>query len=119
MRKFLRITIPIALIIVSLIYINSAFYSSWVSGGPPNNYPEAWAYRSFRHFFYGIGFVVFAITFFLATKPIAKNIVAKCIIGSAVALSLFATPHIDKFIDIDSCLDRGGRWSEVYHKCER
>ncbi len=119
MTRFLRIVLPIIFLVVSAIYINSAVFSVWVVGGPPNYYPETWEYRSIRHFYYGIGFVIIALTIFLALKTNAKRIKAKCIIGSLVALFLFATPHIKKFIDIDSCLDQGGRWNEAHHKCEK
>ena len=119
MKKILRITIPIILIVVAIIYFNSAFFSAWISGGPPNDYPEAWAYRSFKHFYYGLGFIVFAITLFIALKPNAKRIKTECVIGLVLAFILFTTPQVKNFIKIDSCLDQGVRWNENYHKCEK
>ena len=119
MKKILRVTLPIIFIIVAAIYFNSAVFSAWVSGGPPNDYPEAWAYRSFRHLFYGIGFIIFAITVFLSFKAEAKGSKIKLIIGLLIELSLFAIPHISKFLEVDSCLDQGGRWNVTYHRCEK
>lgn len=119
MMKFLRIILPIIFIIVAAIYFNSAVFSAWVAGGPPNDYPEAWAYRSFRHLFYGIGFIVFAITIFLSLKPEAKRIKVKWTIGLLIGLCIFATPHISKFLEIDSCIDQGGKWNKKYHRCEK
>ena len=119
MKKIIRIIIPLILLVVAVLYINSAFFSAWVSGGPPNDYPEAWAYRSLRHLFYSVGFIILAITTFLTLKPKAKKTKIKCIIGVLVALCLFTTPHIKKFLEIDDCLDQGGRWNEEFHRCEK
>jgi hypothetical protein len=119
MRKFLRIILPIMFLVVSAIYLNSAVFSAWVSGGPPNDYPEAWEYRSIRHFFYGVGFIFIALTIFIALKAKAKRIIIKCATGSLIALILFGWPHFKLFIDIDSCLDQGGRWNKEFHKCEK
>ena len=106
-------------IIFAAIYLNSAVFSAWVSGGPPTDYPEAWAYRSFRHLFYGFGFILFAITVFLSLKAEAKGSKVKLIIGFLIGLSVFAIPHISKFLEVDSCLDQGGKWNAIYHRCEK
>jgi len=119
MKKILRILIPIILIVVAIIYLNSAFFSAWVSGGPPNDFPEAWAYRSFSHFYYGFGFMVFAFTIFFTLKPNATRIKSKFVLGLVLAITLFAIPHIKNFMEVDSCLDQGGRWNEVYQRCEK
>lgn len=119
MKKLLRIGLPVVFLAIAGIYLSSAAYSVWVSGTPPNGYPEAWAYRSFRHLFYGIGFIIFATTAFISLKADAKRIKVTCIIGIIIALSLFSTPHMKKFLEIDGCLDQGGRWNEAYHRCEK
>ena len=104
---------------VSAIYLNSALFSAWVSGGPPNDFPRAWEYRSIRHFFYGLGFIFIAITILIALKAKAKRIIIKSITGSLIALSLFSYPHFKLFYDVDACLDQGGRWNKDFHKCEK
>ncbi len=119
MHIIFRIIIFIALLLVALLYLNSSFYSAWVSGGPPNDYPEAWAFRSFMHFFYCIGFLFSAITFFLVSKPNRTRMKLKLFIGLALTLIMFLTPSIKKNIEIDSCLDNGGKWNGKYHKCEK
>ena len=119
MKKYLRIVLPIILIVLAAIYFNSAFFSAWVSGGPPNDYPKAWAYRSFKHLFYGIGFIIFAATAILSLKSDTKRSKFKWIIGVLIGSSIFATPHIKKFLEIDSCLDQGGKWNETYYRCDK
>lgn len=119
MKLFLRIILPIVFVAIAAIYINSAAYSAWVSGGPPNDYPEAWAFRAMRHFYYGIGFIILALTIFLILKANAKRIKTKSIIGFLIALILFSAPHLIKFIDIDYCLDQGGKWNYDHHRCEK
>ena len=110
---------PIFFLLVSALYFNSAAGSAWVAGGPPTEYPKAWAYLAFRYSFYGIGFIIFAVTSFIALKPQAKRIKAKLIIGIFVAVCIFATPHIKKFVNIDACLDQSGRWSKATYSCEK
>jgi cell division protein FtsW (lipid II flippase) len=119
MKKYLRIILPIFLLAIACIYLYSAAYSAWAAYGPPSDYPDAWAFRSFRHFFYGIGFIIFAATVFISLKANAKRKKAKCIIGVILALCMFSTPHIKKFLEIDGCLDQGGRWNEDRHICEK
>ena len=119
MNKLIRIPILAMLIIAALVYFNSSIFSAWVSGGPPAEYPIAYAFRAYRHFFYGIGFIIFAITFFLISKPNASRIKLKLFIGISFALVIFAAPHTKKFFQIDACLDSGGKWNEKYHRCEK
>ena len=119
MNKILRISILAILIIVALVYFNSSLFSAWVSGGPPTDYPQAYAFRAYRHFFYGIGFIVIAITFFLVSKPKASQMKLKLFIGLTIALAIFSTPHIKKFFQVDACLESGGRWNEQYHRCDK
>jgi hypothetical protein len=65
------VLLPIIFLVVASLYFNRAVFSAEVSGGPQNAHPEAWAYRSFR-LFYGIGFIMFAVTIFLSLKPIGE-----------------------------------------------
>lgn len=119
MDRLLRIILPIIFLAIAAIYLNSAAYSAWVSGGPPNEYPEAWAYRAMRHFYYGLGFIAIALTIFLALKANAPRIKLKCAIGFIIGIVLFSVPHLKKFIEIDSCLDHGGKWNYSNHRCEK
>ena len=119
MKKVLRILLPIIFLVVAATYLNSAAYSAWVSGGPPNEHPDAWAYRSFKHFFYGIGFVIFAATIFISLKPSIKGRKLRWGVGLFLMLFMFATPHFKKHLEIDSCLDQGEKWNEAYHRCEK
>ena len=35
-----------------------------------------------------------------------------------LALAVRFIPYVSEFIEIDACLDRGGRWNDAEHRCE-
>jgi hypothetical protein len=57
------------LIFVGLVYLNGAFFSAWMSGGPPNPYRLAWERRA-------IGQLVFSVAAFVLAAASYKVIVA-------------------------------------------
>jgi hypothetical protein len=47
--KVLRWPIVILLLIGGLLYLNSALFNAWVSGGPPTPDPEIYKLRALKH----------------------------------------------------------------------
>ena len=47
--RALRWPIAILLFVGGLLYLNSALYNAWASGGPPTPYPEIYRRRFFIH----------------------------------------------------------------------
>ncbi len=93
-------------------------FAAWVSGGPPNKYPEAWAYMSLKSLCFGISTILLGIiAFLLIGREITKRkkiVSALLILIACVSLSY---PFAFKQIKIDSCLDSGGKWNEEETKC--
>ena len=105
-------------IVTAALYLNSAAFSAWVSGGPPTPYPEAWGQRALLHlclsgvFLFG-GIFIFRI---IKTFPSFRRFTIVLIIVSVLLLCI---PYIRAFIKSDACLDSGGRWNSLEFKCEK
>ena len=105
-------------IIIAALYLNSSIYSAWLSGGPPNEYPEAWAHRAFVHVCFSCAFLLLGIAIFRIAGSFPR--VGAVSTGLVlVALLLAVTPYVRVFLDQDSCLDGGGRWSYEGYRCEK
>lgn len=101
---------------IALLYLKSAVYSAWMSGGPPNPYPIGWSRRALGHLcfsaaalFIGIGLFRFILTF----PKVGRGALALLAIG----LILTAAPYIGRFVLADRCLDQGGSWSNQTIQC--
>lgn len=105
-------------LIIAALYLNSSFYSAWVSGGPPNDYPEAWAHRGLMHLCFSGACVLGAIVLFrvIGSYPRIGGVTVTLVV---VGLLLSSIPYIRAFLDSDSCLDSGGRWNDAEYRCER
>lgn len=104
---------------LGLLYLNSAAYSAWVSGGPPNDYSHAWAQRALVHFCFSISFLFSGPMAFAALKKdfSFKASKYKYLWAVVVAFSLIY-PHAREFFLIDSCLDGGGNWVKAHFECK-
>jgi hypothetical protein len=74
MSNFLRWIILILFLAGALLYLNSAMFSAWVSGGPPTEYPEAYLQQAVRHFYY---FVALASTGIWLSSPCERDLNSK------------------------------------------
>jgi hypothetical protein len=108
----------IACVSVALLLLNSALFSAWMSGGPPNPHPQGWARRS-------EALVLFALAAFVAGVALFPVVARFPSIGRIswglvlVAAALASAPFVARFVLIDSCLDQGGRWNHATLECER
>ena len=115
-RRLAKWLALIAFIIVALLYLNSAIYSAWVSGGPPNPYPLGWSRRAAGQLCFALAALSFGVGLFngIQTFPRAtKGSAAFIVLGALLALG----PYIGRFVLIDSCLDRGGSWNRETLQC--
>src|SRR5579872_869252 len=88
-----------ALVIVGVLYLNSAAYSAWAAGGPPTHYPHAWLHRAALHFGYAIAALCAAavVIFFLGgpttrvRRTIAAVLIAIAIAGLVVPRAIHTT----------------------------
>lgn len=103
---------------MAALYLNSAFFSAWVSGGPPTPYPEAWAQRSLVHLSLAGSLLLGGMAAFRAIGSF-PNFGGVTISLAMLALLILGAPHFHAFLHSDACLDSGGRWNGVEFKCER
>ena len=108
----------IGAIIMAALYLNTSIYSAWVSGGPPNDYPEAWAHRAFMHLCFSGAFLFLGVAIFRIAGSYPRVGGISIVFGVA-ALFIAGTPYIRAFLDSDKCLDSGGRWNYEEYRCEK
>lgn len=115
-RKIIRWLVLVVFVVLSLLYLNSAFYSAWVSGGPPNPYPIGWSRRALGHLCFALAALLIGIGLFKGIKTLpkfGKSSVAFVVIGALLAVA----PYIGRFVLIDACLDRGEKWNYEAIQC--
>ena len=103
-------------VVAALLYLNSAVYSAWVSGGPPNPYPLGWSRRALGHLCFALASLFIGIGLFIGIRTFPKpsnSSMASIIIG----VLLVASPYIGRFILIDGCLERGEKWNHEAIQC--
>ena len=120
-KKLVRLIIRwgglIGAIIMAALYLNSSIYSAWVSGGPPNEYPEAWAHRALMHLCFSGAFLLAGVAIFRVAGSFPSVGRISFALGVA-ALLIASTPYVRALLDSDSCLDSGGRWNYEEYRCE-
>jgi len=115
-RQVIRWFVLLTLLVVTLLYLNSAAYSAWVSGGPPNPYPLGWSRRAIGHLCFAFASLLIGIGLFRGIRlfPIlGRGTIAFIIIG----ILLVASPYVGRYILIDKCLDQGESWSYEGIQC--
>jgi hypothetical protein len=111
---------PLGLIALGVLYLNSALYSAWISGGPPNNYSIAWAHRALVHFGFSLSFLFSGPMVFAALKNGLNFWRSKYKYAwFLVVFVSLAYPQAKEYFLIDSCLDRGGQWNELHFECKK
>lgn len=104
--------------LLSLWLLNGAAFSAWMSGGPPNQYPDGWAMRSQAQLAWSIAVAIggFAAFRMLREFPTVRRLTL-VLLGAAAVLAVL--PTVIQFLQIDHCLDSGGRWNYQGLQCER
>ncbi len=121
-HSLLRSTIAWLVLFVAalgtLYLLNGAAFSAWMSGGPPNPYPQGWAMRSQAQLTWAVAVAVggFAVFRTLREFPRLRRLTIALL---AVSMGLAIFPSANKALQIDRCLDSGGRWNYEGRQCER
>jgi hypothetical protein len=119
-RNIIRWLLPLGLIALGLLYLNSTFFSAWVAGGPPNDYPHAWAQRALIHFGFSISLVASGLMAFVSLRTDFKWKVSKYkYLWLLILLIGLGYPKVREWVLIDKCLDSGGAWSYQYFECRK
>ena len=115
-RQVIRWCVLLGFIYLAYLYLNSAAYSAWVSGGPPNPYPIGWSRRALGHLFFSAAALFLGIGLFRGILTFPK-VGRGAIVLLALGLLLIAAPYIGRFVLTDRCLDQGGSWSNQTIQC--
>jgi len=120
MRQIIRWFLTLGFIALGLLYLNSAFFSTWAAGGPPTKYPHAWAQRALQHFGFSISLIATGIMAFIGLKKNynLKKSKYKYVWLVLLLLSL-GYPKAREWLLIDKCLDSGGAWNYEYFECQK
>lgn len=117
MRRVLSWLALVSLGAIALLLLNSALFSAWMSGGPPNPYADGWALRSLALLVWALTAAFGAAAFFHAIRR-ATRVGKASVIVLAACMTLVAVPFLVREVLIDKCLDNGGRWSAQALACE-
>jgi hypothetical protein len=118
LRSTLAWLVLCASVLVALFLLNGAVFSAWMSGGPPNPYPQGWAMRSQAQVTWALAVAVggFAAFKLIRELPVLRRLTVALAVVSG-ALGVF--PSVNEFLQVDRCLDGGGRWNHEGLQCER
>jgi hypothetical protein len=109
------------LLALALVGAASQLYGAascaWAAGGSPTSIPAWWLHRAEAHLCYAGVSLTVGVAAFLALR--AWRFTRASLLLAAVAVVLFATPHLREFWAVDICLDRGGRWNASAFACEK
>lgn len=102
----------------ALFFLNGAMFSAWMSGGPPNPYPEGWALRSQAQLVWALASAAAGVVaFFMVLRHPSIRRWQVLVLVAAVVLAVL--PFVTREVLIDQCLDDGGRWNHQGLQCER
>lgn len=98
----------LVLCVVSLFFLNNAFFSGWVAGGPPGPHKLGWERRALASLLLSGASLFGAIGAFRALGRLPKIGILSWLL-LALAGSLALAPFVTREFLVDTCLDNGGR----------
>ena len=108
------------LLIWTYLAVNHTLFSIWATVAPPSNkYPEAWAFEAYTWMGYSVARLCLAIAVAINLRQGFPYWRSKWnFVLVAIALTGLIWPRAQHMLEIDRCLDAGGRWHETYQRCE-
>lgn len=108
--------VSLGFVALAVLYLNAALFSAWMSGGPPNPYPQGWKHLAFGQLVTAMASFLLAIGSYKLIRPLpAWKRPALSLVVVGVAMS--AAPYFGRFVLQDRCLDQGGQWRNVTLEC--
>ena len=71
-RNLARWVALLVCVALALLYLNSAAYSAWLSGGPPTAIPQAWAHRALAHLCYSVAALLVGLALFRGIRSMPR-----------------------------------------------
>jgi hypothetical protein len=116
LQRIVGWVVSLGFIYLGLMYLNGAFFSAWMSGGPPNPHPLGWERRALGQLGFSLASFILAAGSYklIVSLPSWRRVpMVLVLIGFAIAV----TPLVGRFMLQDQCLDRGGQWSNLTLEC--
>ena len=116
--RILRWASLLLAIVAGLFFLNDAFFSAWVAGGPPSEHKLGWERRS-------QGSLALSLACFFTGAFLFRALIRLPKPGrlawlfAVIAAFLALAPFVAREVLIDNCLDSGGRWNRMSFECER
>jgi hypothetical protein len=120
-RRSVQVTaswvLMVGFVVLGLMYLNGAFFSAWVAGGPPNPHPLGWERRALGQLAFSLASFTLAVGSFMLVQalPVWKR---SWVILVLAGIVLAVSPYVGRLVLQDKCLDRGGQWSNLTLECE-
>ena len=103
---------------LSVAYLNGAFFSTWVAGGPPNENPLGWERRALGQLAFSAAAMLLSIGSYKLISRLPnwpRSSVALIATGIVLALS----PYAGRLMLQKNCLTQGGKWSNDHLICTK
>ena len=115
-----RWSLAIIAVAFALLSANQALFSISQTAGPAGSaYPEAWAYEARKWLGYTMAWLVTAVLAAINLRRGWPHLRSKWNIVLLIAVMLaVGYPRARHFLEVDACLDQGGRWSYEGQRCE-
>jgi hypothetical protein len=99
--------------------LNHALFAAWQTAAPPGyQHPEAWEYSAYLSTGHAVTLSCVGILVAINIRSRWPNLRSKWnlfLLGGALAALIW--PRAWHFMEIDACLDSGGRWDYEYQRC--
>jgi hypothetical protein len=87
---------------------------------PTNEYHEAWAFEVYRSFGSSVAFLCATVLAAINLRPRLPYLKNKWnVLFVSIALIAVVWPRAHHFLEVDRCLDGGGKWDAIYQRCDR
>lgn len=120
-RLFVRWVLLLGFIALGLLYMNGAMASLWAASGPAVEAPNIWIHQVLVHFGFSFASLASGICFFRVLKSgriFDWPRTWKVWLLLLLVVVALGWPPFKRFLEIDSCLDLGGRWIYTHHECD-
>lgn len=116
-ERSIRVLLSVLLAGAGLFVLNHSIYSFWLSGGPPNEYPQAWYNQGIVSGWRGLALLIAGVFVQLKWSTFRYSLLVKIISAGVAAGILYS--YIRPHLLIDSCLDSGGAWDYIHYECRK
>lgn len=117
-RPAIKWGVLIGLILLGLMYLKDAFIFTLLSSATTCADPLVWRHRSIVYLGYGLACISTSIMLFVILKDEVSFKNYKIIlVWLAFLLACLIYPEFKEWLEIDRCLDSGGKWSAEYFEC--